>query len=81
MNNITTKRSLELAEGIYRRGTKMEWIMIDGWSRGFRKSQTRHECIQMGYPLCLVEKELDRVWKRLDDQYEKFEGILKGETV
>lgn len=73
MEQITTKRSLELAEGVYRRGTKMQVIIVDGWSRGFRKSQTRHECIQMGYPLCIVEKELDRIWQVWDDSYLEYQ--------
>lgn len=77
MKDVTTRRSLELAEGVYRRGTKMDRIIVDGWARGFRKSQTRHECIQMGYPLCIVEKAIDTIWQEWDDSIYKLEQEQK----
>lgn len=67
MKEISTKDSLRLAETAFRRGVPLKAIVIDCWSRGIHIEQCRHECIQMGYSLCIAEKEIARIWKWWDD--------------
>ena len=71
MKQITERRALELAAAAWRPGTKMQTIIVDGWSRGFHKSQTLHECIQAGYSKCIAEPAIDKRWKQMDDEYAK----------
>lgn len=71
MKAITAARSLELAAKSWRPGTKMQTIIADGWSRGFHKEQTLHECIQAGYSACLAGPAIDKRWAMMDEEYAK----------
>ncbi|AUM59701.1 hypothetical protein HOS55_gp099 [Pseudomonas phage PMBT3] len=71
MKEITPTRSLELAAKAWRPGVKMQTIIVDGWSRGFHKEQTLHECIQAGYSACIADPAIDKRWKQMDAEYAK----------
>lgn len=71
MKAITAARSLELAAKSWRPGTKMQTIIVDGWSRGFHKEQTLHECIQAGYSAVISDPAIDLRWKQMDEEYAK----------
>lgn len=71
MTDITPTRSLELAAKAWRPGVKMQTIIVDGWSRGFVREQTLHECIQSGYSACIAGPAIDQRWKRMDEEYAK----------
>lgn len=73
MKQITERRSLELAAAAWRPGTKMQTIIVDGWSRGFHKSQTLHECIQAGYSKCIAEPAIDQRWGQMDAEIKALE--------
>lgn len=74
MKQITAARSLELAAKAWRPGVKMQTIIVDGWSRGFHKQQTLHECIQAGYSKCIAEPAIDLRWAQIDAEYAKVES-------
>lgn len=74
MKAITAARSLELAAKAWRPGTRMQTIIVDGWSRGFHKEQTLHECIQAGYSACLAGPAIDQRWKQMDEGMAKVEA-------
>lgn len=74
MKQITELRSLELAAKSWRPGTKMQTIIVDGWSRGFHKSQTLHECIQAGYSKCIAEPAIDQRWGMMDAEIKALEA-------
>ena len=74
MKQITAARSLELAAKAWRPGVKMQTIIVDGWSRGFHKQQTLHECIQAGYSKCIAEPAIDLCWAQIDAEYAKVEA-------
>lgn len=71
MREITATRSLELAAKAWRPGVKMQTIIEDGWSRGFVREQTLHECIQAGYSAVVAGPAIDLRWKQIDDEYAK----------
>lgn len=73
MKETTELRSLELAAKSWRPGTKMQTIIVDGWSRGFHKSQTLHECIQAGYSKCIAEPAIDQRWAMMDEEIKALE--------
>lgn len=73
MKEITATRSLELAAKSWRPGTKMQTIIVDGWSRGFVREQTLHECIQAGYSACIAGPAIDKRWAMMDAEYAKVE--------
>lgn len=77
MKQITEPRSLELAAAAWRPGTKMQTIIVDGWSRGFHKSQTLHECIQAGYSACIAEPAIDQRWAMMDAEIKALEAREK----
>lgn len=70
---ITKASSLRLAAAAWRPGTKMQVIIVDGWSRGFRKEQTLHECIQAGYSACIAEPAIDQRWQTMDREIAEHE--------
>lgn len=74
MKQITQTRSLELAAKAWRPGVKMEVIIVDGWSRGFHKEQTLHECIQAGYSACIASPAIDKRWQQMDAEMAKVEA-------
>lgn len=74
MTDITPTRSLELAAKAWRPGVKMQTIIVDGWSRGFVKEQTLHECIQAGYSACLAGPAIDKRWAMMDEEMAKVEA-------
>lgn len=73
MITITATRSLKLAETSFHRGVPLHSILVDGWSRGLHPEQVQHECIQMGYALCVAEPERLKVWARLDHELAEYE--------
>lgn len=79
MKQITERRSLELAAAAWRPGTKMQVIIVDGWSRGFHKSQTLHECIQAGYSKCIAEPAIDQRWGMMDAEIKALEAREREE--
>lgn len=79
MKQITEPRSLELAAAAWRPGTKMQVIIVDGWSRGFHKSQTLHECIQAGYSKCIAEPAIDQRWGMMDAEIKALEAREREE--
>lgn len=79
MKQITERRSLELAAAAWMPGTKMQTIIVDGWSRGFRKSQTLHECIQAGYSACIAGPAIDTRWAVMDAEIEALMEREKSE--
>lgn len=74
MKAITAARSLELAAKAWRPGTRMQTIIVDGWSRGFVREQTLHECIQAGYSACLAGPAIDKRWQQMDEEMAKVEA-------
>lgn len=79
MKPITERRSLELAAAAWRPGTKMQTIIVDGWSRGFHKSQTLHECIQAGYSACIATPAIDQRWGQMDAEIKALEERERAE--
>jgi len=66
MNPPTATRSLQLAAGAWRRGVPMNTIIVDGWSRGFHREQTIHECVQAGYAMCICVPAIISKWMAMD---------------
>lgn len=64
---ITAARSLEMAAAAWAPGVKMRIIIDEGWSRGFLKEQTLHECIQAGYSACIADPAITQRWHGLDE--------------
>lgn len=74
MKPITERRSLQLAAAAWPPGVKMQTIIVDGWSRGFHRSQTLHECIQAGYSSCIAEPAIEKRWGQMDAEYARHEA-------
>ena len=71
MHTPPITRCLELAAKSWRPGTKMQTIIVDGWSRGFVREQTLHECIQAGYSAVIAGPAIDKRWQQMDEEYAK----------
>lgn len=69
--------SLKLAERAFTRGTPLNTIIIDGWSRGLTFQQTRDECLQMGFALCVAEPQIHRIWQREDEALAEYERKMR----
>lgn len=84
MKAITAARSLELAAKSWRPGVKMQTIIVDGWSRGFHKEQTLHECIQAGYSACIADPAIDKRWAMMDAEiaaHERQREVKENEAI
>lgn len=57
---------------VYKRHTKLNSILLDGWSMGFQPEQTLREASAAGYALCVVEPQLNAYWGRLDAEVNAF---------
>lgn len=58
---------------VYRRYTKLQYILEDGWSRGFEPEQTLQEASAAGYARCVVEPILQPTWDRLDAEFQAYQ--------
>lgn len=81
MTDITPTRSLELAAKAWRPGVKMQTIIVDGWSRGFVREQTLHECIQAGYSACLAGPAIDKRWQQMDEEYARHQEAVENDMI
>lgn len=75
MHTPPITRCLELAAKAWRPGVKMQTIIADGWSRGFVREQTLHECIQAGYSAVIAGPAIDLRWKQMDEEYAKHNAV------
>ena len=57
---------------VYNRHTKLNIILLGGWSRGFQPEQTLREASAAGYARCVVEPRLKAYWGRLDAEVNAF---------
>ena len=58
---------------VYRRHTKLQYILEDGWSRGFEPEQTLQEASAAGYARCVVKPLLQITWDRLDAEFQEYQ--------
>lgn len=70
--------SLKLAERSFHRGVSLHAIITDGWSRGLTFQQTRDECLQMGFALCVAEPRIHQMWARMDLEYEEYNRKMRA---
>lgn len=66
----TNCRILKIAAQAWAPGTKLQTIIVDGWSRGFHPDQTLHECIQAGYSACVAKPAIEQRWAQMDAEIE-----------
>lgn len=63
---LSIESQLRMAANAWKPGTKMQAIIDDGWSRGFRPEQTLRECSAAGYSFCIAEPAINARWSSLD---------------
>ena len=65
---------------MYKRHTRLQTILEDGFYMGFQPSQTVSEAMHAGYAMCVVVPALNTTWQRLEQEMDAYFTKLKSEV-